>query len=121
MPNRPGRASAGLRGLRPPTASRVPPGPFFSVLAFLFPEFLHTFRQWLGQTAKESRVLAQGEPGLAVGGEAAGTGKERKKHFSHSSRSGNQKGCGMAAFGAQTRAIRLLGEDSANQQRLSSL
>lgn len=91
MPNRPGRASAGLRGLRPPTASRVPPGPFFSVLAFLFPEFLHTFKQRLGQTAKESRVLAQGQPGLAVGGEAAGTGKERKKHFSHSSRSGNQR------------------------------
>lgn len=77
MPNGPGRAGAGLQRRRPPTSSRVPPGPFFPVLAFPFSEFLRTFRQRLSPGAKESGVLSQGGPGLVVGGEAPG--KKRKK------------------------------------------
>ncbi|KAK2489323.1 hypothetical protein MC885_002828, partial [Smutsia gigantea] len=94
-----GRARTGLQGRRPPTASRVPPGPFFPVFAFPFPEFLSTFRQRLGQAAKEIDVLERGGPGLAVGGEALRhrKGKERKKHFSYRSWSGNQKGCGIGS------------------------
>lgn len=79
VPNRPGRACAGLQRLRPPTVSRVPPGPFFPIRVFPISEFLRTFRQSLGPAAKESGVLAQGGPGLAVG--RRGSRKEKKKAF----------------------------------------
>ena len=93
-----GQALSGLQGRRPPTASQVPPVLSFPSSPFPSPSSCtHSVRR-LGQPAKESGVLVPGGPGLAVGGKALGTGKERKKkkHFSHRSWSGNQKECGMA-------------------------
>lgn len=72
------KGPAGSRGApRAQTShrSRVPPGPFFPGRLSL-PERIQAASR---RAAKESGVLVQGGPGLAAGGKALGTGKERKE------------------------------------------
>lgn len=75
MPNRLGRLS---RGSRAQTSHRFP-GSLFgpgSPTSFPFlPSFLLAFRQRFCLAAKESGVLAQNPPGVAVAGKAPGTGE----------------------------------------------